>query len=287
MATMKIRARHWGGTFPLNAAGNRHPVLQVVHSAETPLRTGYAQSIARNWFAASAPTSAHWMVDPRDAVLMVARQRVAWHCGTGNHRSLGYEQAGYASFTRRTWTTEDAMAQLDLLAQKIAEDGYTYGIPARWATDAQIRDAHHHGAPGGMCTHDDMRRVVGGTTHTDPGDGYPRDLLLERVVAHRGGATAVASSLESTAPPTLLEELEGMTVYSIFFVDGVHHVANHLTNQWARVPGAPADTSVMDAWKIQKDRAGVPVKWHDELGAKSREVDMPLAFGTETTWEKL
>lgn len=175
MSRYAIRAKYDGG--PL-----RRPVtLLVVHSAETPLRYGYARSIGKYFTRPDAKTSAHVMVDPRDVVQMVPKNRIAYHCGYANKCSLGYEQAGYARLSRRQWTTGDGLAQIKLLALEIRKDADIHHVPLRWATDAQIRAAYRNGVPGGLCTHGDVARVVGGSTHTDPMPNYPKDLLLELV----------------------------------------------------------------------------------------------------------
>ena len=168
--------------------GAMRPTLQVVHSAETPLRAGYAASIAENWFGRSAPTSAHFMVDPVELIRMLSDNVVAYAVGpAANGFTLNWEQAGYARFSRAEWTTDDGMAQMDKLAAGVRERGLANGIPLRWASDDDIRAAAR-GVPGGICFHDDIRRVLGGTTHSDPMPNYPRDLLMERV--QRGSTPA-------------------------------------------------------------------------------------------------
>lgn len=177
--------------------GAMRPTLQVVHSAETPLKAGYAKSIAENWFGTSrAGTSANFMVDPVEIVRMLSDNVVAYAVGPkANGFTLNWEQAGYAHFTRAEWTTADGMAQMDLLAAGLRERGLANGIPLRWASDNDIRAAAH-GVPGGVCFHDDIRRVLGGTDHHDPQPNYPRDLLMARV---QGGVTP-------TPAPTVFEE---------------------------------------------------------------------------------
>lgn len=161
--------------------GQMHPTLQVVHSAETPLRAGYAKSIAENWFGKSATTSAHFMVDPVELIRMLSDNVVAYAVGPkANGFTLNWEQAGYARLSRAEWTTPDGMAQMNRLAAGLRERGEANGIPLRWATDDDIRAAAR-GVPGGICFHDDIRRVLGGTTHVDPMPNYPRDLLMARV----------------------------------------------------------------------------------------------------------
>ena len=168
----------------LSHGGAMRPTLQVVHSAETPLRAGYAKSIAENWFGArgaggkpKASTSAHFMVDPVELVRLLSDNVVSYAVGPkANGFTLNWEQAGYARFSRAEWTTDDGMAQMRRLGAGLRERGEANGIPLRWASDQDIRNAAR-GIPGGICFHDDIRRVLGGTTHTDPLPNYPRDLL--------------------------------------------------------------------------------------------------------------
>ena len=162
------------------------PRLLVVHSAECPLSAGYAVSIAKNWFGTSAAgTSAHYMIDPVASVQMLHTYTIGYHVGpAGNPFTLGYEQAGYAKFMREQWLTPGGLAQMKRLAARMAEDFKFYGIPVKRATDAEIRRARTDTSfKAGYCTHADVTRAIGGSTHTDPGAGYPHDKLLATVNA--------------------------------------------------------------------------------------------------------
>jgi hypothetical protein len=76
------------------------------------------------------------------------------------------------------------------LAPIVASDMRRFGIPNRWCTvdDLKARRAGH-------TTHNDLRLAFGGTTHTDPGAGFPRDHVIE----------IVAAELEGEDMPTLAE----------------------------------------------------------------------------------
>ncbi len=188
MGNYSIAARDFGG------AMSGVPRILVVHSAETPLARGYARSIGF-YFSRVTGKSAHVMVDPADIVTMVPDTRIAYHCGTGNRRSKGFEQSGRARFTREEWTSPDGLAQMGLLAGLLAADVVRYGHPLAWATDDQLRAAHAGGAPVGLAFHDDMRRAIGGTTHTDPAPNYPRDLLLQMVMQIVTGGVVTVPNL--------------------------------------------------------------------------------------------
>jgi hypothetical protein len=156
----------------------KKPTLIVIHSAETPLAAGYAKSIAENWFGKSATTSAHFMVDPVETIRLLSDNVVSYAVGpNANGFTLNIEQAGYASLSRAQWTTPAGMAQHTRVGALVAELAKAHGIPLRWATDAQIKAAAG-GVVGGVCFHNDIHRVLGGTTHTDPTPNYPGDLLM-------------------------------------------------------------------------------------------------------------
>lgn len=86
-------------------SGTATKQLWVIHTAECPLRTGYARSLSL-WGADSAvQASWHRMSDPGTVARFVPPGRAAWHATIANRISVGYEQAGYAAFPRSTWMT--------------------------------------------------------------------------------------------------------------------------------------------------------------------------------------
>ena len=184
VAVLDMPAKYHGGP--------QTPTLQVIHSAETPLQVGYAVAIGKMFAAGpAAGTSATKMVDPATVVRMLPLTVEAYHVGpVCNFDSAGYEQAGYARFTRAEWTTAAGLDQIEVLAAELAADGLKYGIPDRHLTDAQLAAWHANGRrlqDGGRVTHDQIHRVLGGTTHTDPMPDYPLDLLNAAVTRHRKG----------------------------------------------------------------------------------------------------
>jgi len=153
------------------------PTFGVLHTAETPLRAGYAAAIAR-YFAGGPGTSCHYMTDPAESWGVLDDSLVAWHCGTGNLNSIALEQAGRAAMTRAEWLVPDGYAQLRRNALIMRAARARYGIGLYWMTDAQLLAAHRRQIVGGWATHDQCRRVLGGTTHTDPGGGFPLDVQM-------------------------------------------------------------------------------------------------------------
>jgi hypothetical protein len=186
-ADQLITARYHGGPM----AGP--PTFVCIHSAETPLADSYVLPIAQMFAAGpAAGTSAHHMIGSRTWVQMLPENVVAYAAGPkANPRGIHMEQTGRAVFTRAQWLTPDGQAQLGRVAGCVREACDRWGIPKRWATDAQLRTAAAGQAgTGGLVTHDQVRRVLGGTTHTDPGPGYPGDLLLAAVLGGGGGDMA-------------------------------------------------------------------------------------------------
>jgi hypothetical protein len=170
----QVNAPSNGGRRPRGA-----PTFGVLHSAETPLAPGYAAAIAR-YFGTGPGTSCHYMVDPAETWGVLDDMLVAWHCGNGNTNSLAVEQAGYARLSRAEWTTPDGLRQMDRVAAIMGAARGRWGIGLYLMTDDQLRDAAAGRIVGGWATHDQCRRVLGGTTHTDPMPNYPMDLLMAK-----------------------------------------------------------------------------------------------------------
>ncbi|MBN9607867.1 MAG: hypothetical protein BGO26_06755 [Actinobacteria bacterium 69-20] len=176
-----IRATHFGPAF---APGQPRQI--VVHSVESEIVSGLARSLANGWFRNPAnKTSAHTISDPHETIDMVQDTQRAWHCGNGNNTSLGNEHVGRARFTRVQWTTPAGLAMLRNGAQRTARQCIDHKIRPRWLSLAQLARNED-----GLCTHNDMRLVRGGTTHTDPGPGFPYDLYLQMVKEAMGLGTS-------------------------------------------------------------------------------------------------
>lgn len=151
--------------------------LYVIHTAECPLQVGYAKSLT-NWAARSGYPEVSWhrFVDPATVARWIPLNYGAWHATWANPISIGYEQSGYARYGREVWLSTDGLRQIDLLAQQIVDDG----IPEkglRWLTNSQVA-AIKSGADKttvGLCTH----AQINPENRTDPGAGYPKDVLLE------------------------------------------------------------------------------------------------------------
>lgn len=161
-------------------SGTATKQLWVIHTAECPLRTGYARSLSLWGADSTVQASWHRMSDPGTVARFVPPGRAAWHATIANRISVGYEQAGYAAFPRETWLNAEGIASIDRLAQALVDDG----IPAaavRVLTDDEVRAALNGDTSiSGLCAHAQIQP----RDRTDPGAGYPWDVLLDRIRAH-------------------------------------------------------------------------------------------------------
>jgi hypothetical protein len=161
--------------------------LLVLHSAECPLAPGYAQSLTEWAIGSDVVASWHRFIGPDKRVYMIDDNLTAWHASEANPMSIGWEQAGYARYSRADWLTPDGLLQLDSLAYDMAEVALRDGIPPVWLSTGQVTAVTTYGdrATKGFCLH----RQIDPETRTDPGDGYPYDLLMERIRAFMGVST--------------------------------------------------------------------------------------------------
>lgn len=179
--------------------------LLVVHSGECPLKAGYAQSLT-NWANTSnVEASWHWFTDPSVIVSMVNPLYAAWHASEANPMSEGFEQAGYARYTREEWLSPDGKSSIDNLAWILAQRMKANDIPHRWLTTAEVTaiTSGRDRTTKGLCLH----RQVDPETRTDPGDNFPFDYLDERIRVHMGTAPT------PVVPTNNPEEEEMLTIY--------------------------------------------------------------------------
>lgn len=163
-----LHAYHSSGRRPLSVID-----LQVVHDQESP--TALA---AASWFPnPNSGGSATYCSDDYECYRSLPDDLIPWGAPGANYHGLHYEQAGYARYLSRNWMRH--YRTIDRTAWKMARDARRYGLEVRWL------DAHAlgRGLRNGQTSHLQCTRAFGGT-HTDPGRGYPRHLLMRRVRHH-------------------------------------------------------------------------------------------------------
>lgn len=176
--------------------------LIVWHSTESSEVKGGANNIAAGWFAkASSGVSCHVTVDdgsdsryPSGVCESVYPWDTAWHCGNGNADGYGVEIVGRAAQSGVDWRDSYSLAAIDNAVEWLKWNPHTNKIPTRWLTDAQLR-----GGEAGHVTHEQVARILGGSTHTDPGKNFPRDYVMARF----GSGAVPPPAPAPTGDPTL------------------------------------------------------------------------------------
>ena len=108
---------------------------------------------------------------------------IGYHVGPGgNGFTRGSEHCGRVSLTRAQWLSVDGQEMLDRSARYNAAAAHRDGVLPRWLSLTQLRAKQP-----GFCTHNDIRLVFGGTTHSDPGPNFPYDWYMARVQAYYNG----------------------------------------------------------------------------------------------------
>lgn len=201
-------AAAYGGLFKAPAAA-----FVTVHCTESENTPAMAEALAGpNWFGGTkAGTSSHKVVDVDSICEGVKRDRVAYHAGPGgNTWGIAYEFSGRASWTAAKWREPAQLQMLRNAAPHIADDLIAITgsrakalAAARWLSLAQV--AQH---ANGLCTHNDIRLALGGTTHSDPGPNFPYAELLAYVQAELNPTTE-----EDDMDPALVSKINDLHVW--------------------------------------------------------------------------
>jgi hypothetical protein len=151
----------------------------AVHTTEGIMRA----TDLRAW--TSWPGSSHASSDETGALLtpadgFVPYDRAAWTLRNGNAISENIEQCGWARWTRAEWLARPKL--LDATARWLADRSKARGIPLVRLTPMQIRTRQP-----GVLGHGDYTAATGDGTHTDPGPGYPWDVVLAQANAYAKG----------------------------------------------------------------------------------------------------
>ena len=124
-----------------------------------------------------------------------------WAAGpTANTYGVHGSAIGRASRTREQWLKYPK--QLEAMAQWAADVSKRYGLPLVWLTPEQLRAGAR-----GFCSHDTVSKAWREVNHTDPGPGFPHDLVLERARVILAGGETVADN--RSAADLTLDQLAG------------------------------------------------------------------------------
>lgn len=155
-------------------------IEHTMEASEDNLST--AENVARYFQRPSVRASAHVCTDANSDVRCVANGDTAWAAPGANHDGLQHELAGYAGQGADDWSDARSTAILKRAARVQAQWARAYGIPLRWLTVAQVRD----GKSKGFCTHDDVSKAFGRSTHWDPGPNFPKARFMNMVRGELG-----------------------------------------------------------------------------------------------------
>ncbi len=180
--------------------GRRKPLLWVVwHSTEGNETPGAARGLARNWFGKpSAGVSAHIVADATEVIECVKPGDTAWHCANGNASGYGIEIVGKAGQTSTAWNDPYSRAALTNAARWVKGLPALAHIPTRWLSDAQLKAGER-----GHITHYQVARVLGGTTHTDPGPNFPYGFVMQQLGQNTPVVPATPQPTPVPALPTV------------------------------------------------------------------------------------
>jgi len=210
-----------------SGVSGRDTQLFVQHSAESPLRGGYAQSLT-NW--ARTPLNqggpeASWpsFVDPIARVRMVAWPNSAWTQGLANQIGVGLECAGYARFSESEWLTPEGLKQLENLAHEWcyyldleAKAGNI--IPLRWLSTTEVQKVMAgNRSIKGFCTH----AQIDPGSRTDPGKGFPYTRLMNRIKELRGETVTPAAASKPAPTQDWFDTLDEKTLRRIIHEETV------------------------------------------------------------------
>jgi hypothetical protein len=163
-----------------NSGGVRLIVLHTAEGARTIEDLGHFFQNYNN------QVSSHTGADDKLGKIgeYVTRGNASWTCANYNPVAVQLELCGFASWTTAQWKNDHAN-MLRNCADWIAEEAKKFGLPITKLSAGQAQ-----GSGRGVCQHRDLG--AGGGGHTDCGNGFPIDYVLD--MARGGGTTAPPST---------------------------------------------------------------------------------------------
>lgn len=169
--------------------------LLVVHTAEGARS---ARGLGAYFAGTDRRASAHAGVDNDERVDYVRPDDTAYAAPGANADGEHLELCGFAAWSRDTWVREHS-PMLDHAARWVADRAAARGLPlVLLGPDELVRDGR------GITTHDAVTRAFRRSTHTDPGRGFPLDVLLDRARALTAGLAAHREAAPAPRPAARL-----------------------------------------------------------------------------------
>lgn len=203
--------------------------LFAVHTAEGA-KTVW--SLASYFNREDVTGSAHAAIDADETLAMVSDYRAAHTLRSGNPRSLNVELCGFAEMTRAQWLSETDVSffrstggarvtvkrprqMLRRLSAYLAEKHLQHGFRLVKLTPLDVARGL-----GGVIGHVDWTVGKKDGTHTDPGDGFPWDVVLvdAKAIAYPAPAASgppkeddmITVTVPRTIPPPIAEQVAGV-----------------------------------------------------------------------------
>jgi hypothetical protein len=153
---------------------NGKPTHIVLHTTESPREPGGELNVAAWLSRTDYRASTHFVIGPERSLRVVDLGDTAWGVGSvSNATGVQIELIGYASNDRDEWLTSEGRFQLCRAAALAAALSHSYDIPLRRVEAPGLLDG-----VSGVAGHHAFAQAFGGSTHTDPGDGFPWDSFL-------------------------------------------------------------------------------------------------------------
>lgn len=161
-----------------------------------------------------------------------------WAAGMpGNRLALHGSAVGYASRDRAAWLRNPK--QLENMARWAADLHTRYGIPLVWLTVEQVTRRRDKGFTSHAVYWQAIARAQGMDVRTDPGDGFPHDVVLERArqLVRGGDDVSDKSTPGDTRLDLALDQLVGHPwptwpgweqLAGLSLVDAVATIGHHL-----------------------------------------------------------
>lgn len=150
----------------------------VIHATVSPCVAGGAANVA-HYFRENVPedrkSSAHYIIDPSEAVQVVYDSWVAYHAPPNEH-SLALEFCDPMVGDPARWGDLNHRRMLRRGARLAAQLCLAYDIPPRKIGPAMLRENRM-----GICGHVDVSKAFGMTSHTDPGPDFPWRKFMAQV----------------------------------------------------------------------------------------------------------
>jgi N-acetyl-anhydromuramyl-L-alanine amidase AmpD len=174
---------------PAHSSGtNNKPINRVViHCTVSPCQPGGARDIARYFRSPSAGGSAHYVVDPTEAIQGAWDSVVCWHSPPNSH-SLGVELCDPMTGSDARWGDNNHQSMIKRAAVLVAQLCLAYQVPITRLSVSELQAGKR-----GICGHVDVSQAWKQSTHWDPGPGFPWDQFMTYV-------RAAAADLQNTTP---------------------------------------------------------------------------------------